>query len=364
MIHVVKYITTTVMGIVLFFSNVLVTPTTLGKGAAFISRILVHEGQRRYDKSAFAVTLFLKYTAFELSSFLIADQGWLTRLIEQGLIRGAYLNTQGFGIALGEPFAPLHSADAGYHIEENVLHFVYRSVEKGIFLDTLINTNRFSDFILHMQRKPRFVLLYDPIQEGVVFLHGRPWELPDMVYRHLEEPDTGDFFMVTNKIITAQILSGIEEDLAVVSLYRVWPGKEIIDAIALIGICAIAILLLTLSIRYNVSGQLHFWRGATAMSDEKEKQNVIHEIDREISDLFEDEASPEQPAVTAVKAEGADMTEKPAAQTKATTQARATEEEAIQKPAEKEKQAEKTSPGEREGGKQDLEKDGIIIKKG
>lgn len=346
------------MGIVLFFSNVSVAPTTLGKGTALISRILVHEGQLRSDKSAFAVTLFLKHTAFELNSFLIADQGWITRLIEQGLIRGAYLNKKGNGIALGEPFAPLHSADAGYHIEENVLHFVYRSVEKGIFLDTLINTNRFSDFILHSQRKPRFVLLYDPIQEGVVYLHGRPWELPDMVYRHLEEPDTGDFFMVTNKIITAQILSGIEEDLTVVSLYRVWPGKEIIDAIALIGICAIAILLLTLSIRYNVSGQLHFWRGATAMSDKKEKQNVIHEIDREISDLFEDEASPEQPAVTAVKTDGADVKEKPA------TQARETEGKAIQKPAEKEKQAEKTSPDEREGGKQGLVKDGIIIKKG
>jgi hypothetical protein len=357
-IHVVEYITTAVMGIVLFFSNVSVAPTTLGKGTALISRILVHEGQLRSDKSAFAVTLFLKHTAFELNSFLIADQGWITRLIEQGLIRGAYLNKKGNGIALGEPFAPLHSADAGYHIEENVLHFVYRSVEKGIFLDTLINTNRFSDFILHSQRKPRFVLLYDPIQEGVVYLHGRPWELPDMVYRHLEEPDTGDFFMVTNKIITAQILSGIEEDLTVVSLYRVWPGKEIIDAIALIGICAIAILLLTLSIRYNVSGQLHFWRGATAMSDKKEKQNVIHEIDREISDLFEDEASPEQPAVTAVKTEGADVKEKPA------TQARETEGKAIQKPAEKEKQAEKTSPDEREGGKQGLVKDGIIIKKG
>jgi len=357
-IHVVEYITTAVMGIVLFFSNVSVAPTTLGKGTALISRILVHEGQLRSDKSAFAVTLFLKHTAFELNSFLIADQGWITRLIEQGLIRGAYLNKKGNGIALGEPFAPLHSADAGYHIEENVLHFVYRSVEKGIFLDTLINTNRFSDFILHSQRKPRFVLLYDPIQEGVVYLHGRPWELPDMVYRHLEEPDTGDFFMVTNKIITAQILSGIEEDLTVVSLYRVWPGKEIIDAIALIGICAIAILLLTLSIRYNVSGQLHFWRGATAMSDKKEKQNVIHEIDREISDLFEDEASPEQPAVTAVKTDGADVKEKPA------TQARETEGKAIQKPTEKEKQAEKTSPDEREGGKQGLVKDGIIIKKG
>ena len=346
------------MGIVLFFSNVSVAPTTLGKGTALISRILVHEGQLRSDKSAFAVTLFLKHTAFELNSFLIADQGWITRLIEQGLIRGAYLNKKGNGIALGEPFAPLHSADAGYHIEENVLHFVYRSVEKGIFLDTLINTNRFSDFILHSQRKPRFVLLYDPIQEGVVYLHGRPWELPDMVYRHLEEPDTGDFFMVTNKIITAQILSGIEEDLTVVSLYRVWPGKEIIDAIALIGICVIAILLLTLSIRYNVSGQLHFLRGATVMSDKKEKQNVIHEIDREISDLFEDEASPEQPAVTAVKTDGADVKEKPA------TQARETEGKAIQKPAEKEKQAEKTSPDEREGGKQGLVKDGIIIKKG
>ena len=123
------------MGIVLFFSNVSVAPTTLGKGTALISRILVHEGQLRSDKSAFAVTLFLKHTAFELNSFLIADQGWITRLIEQGFIRGAYLNKKGNGIALGEPFEPLHGADAGYHIEENVLHFVYRSVEKGIFLD-------------------------------------------------------------------------------------------------------------------------------------------------------------------------------------------------------------------------------------
>jgi hypothetical protein len=356
-IHVVKFITTAVMGIVLFSSNFSVAPTTLGKGTPLISRILLHEKQLRSDKSAFAVTLFLKHTAFELNSFLIADQKWLTRLIELGLIRGAYLNKKGYGIALGESFAPLHSADAGYHIEENVLHFVYRSVEKGIFLDTLINTNRFSDFILHSQRKPRFVLLYDPIKEGVVFLHGRPWELPDMVYRHLEKPDTGDFFMVTNKIITAQILSGIEEDLTVVSLYRVWPSKENIDAIALIGICAIAILLLILSIRYNVSGQLHFWRGATAMSDKKEKQNVIHEIDREISELFEDEASPVQPAVTAMKTEGADVKEKPA------TQAREIEGEAIQKPGEKEKQAEKTSPDARVSGKQGLEKDGIIIKK-
>ena len=106
MIHVVKYITTVLMGIVLFFSNVSVAPNTRGKANALIRRILVHEGQLRSDTAAYAVTLFLKYTAFELSSFLIADQGWLIRLIEQGLIRGAYLNIHGNSIALGEPQVP------------------------------------------------------------------------------------------------------------------------------------------------------------------------------------------------------------------------------------------------------------------
>ena len=100
------------------------------------------------------------------------------------------------------------------------------------------------------------------------------------------------------------------------------------------------------------------------MSDKKEKKSVISEIDREISDLFEDETPPEQPAVPTAKTEATDVKETPVTQAKAATQVQATEGEAIEEPAKTVKQAEKTSPDEGKGAKQELEKDGIIIKKG
>jgi len=346
------------MGIILFISNIAVTPVAFEKGTALVSRILIREGGLKSDKSAFAVTLFLEQTAFELSSFLVADHEWLTRLNEQGIIRGAYLDVQGQSIMLGEPFAPLHKAGGGYHIEENALHFVYRSAENGLFLDALVNTNRFSSFIHHNMRNPRFVLLYDLIHGKVVFLHGKPWELPDLVYHRLKQPDTGDFILVTNKIIAAKMLSGMGEGTAVVSLYPLWLGRQIIAALALIVISVLSILLLALSLRYNLSGQLSFWKGATVMADNSGKKNVVHEIDREISDLFEDEASPKQTVEMVIKKGAVNVKEEQPAEVQTT------EEEVIQKPTAEESPAEKTGSDMKEGVEQDLEKDGIIIKKG
>ena len=345
------------MGIILFLSNIAVTPVIFEKGTSFVVRILMHEGRLKSDRSAFAVTLFLEQTALELSSFLVADHEWLTRLNEQGIIRGAYLDVQGQSIMLGEPFAPLHNTGGGYHIEENALHFVYRSANDGLFLDALVNTNRFSSFIHRNMRKPRFVLLYDLIHGEVVFLHGRPWELPDLVYRRLKQPDTGDFFLVTNKIIAAQMLSGMGEGIAVVSLYPIWSGRQLIVALALIVISVLSIILLALSIRYNLSGQLPFWKGATVMADNSGKKNVVDEIDREISDLFEDEASPEQPVEMVIKKGSVDVKKEQHAGEQTT------EEEVTQKPEVEEISMEKTGSEMKEGVEQDFEKDGIIIKK-
>ena len=195
------------------------------------------------------------------------------------------------------------------------------------------------------------------MQERSVFLHGRPWELPDLVYQRLKESDTGDFLLVTNKIITAQMLGGIGEGFAVVSLYPMWWGRQYIVVLALIVLCVLSIILLALSIRYNISGQLPFWKGAVVMADNNGKKNVVHEIDREISDLVEDKALPEKAREPVVK--------KGAVSTKQEQDAhfRTADEGVIQKPGE-ESPAEETRTSVAEVLKQDLEKDGIIIKKG
>jgi hypothetical protein len=361
-IQVVKYIGAAVMGMFLFLSNIAETPVAFEKGREFARAILIREGALKSDRSAFSAAIFLEQTAFELSSFLVADQRWLTRLIEQGIIRGAYLDTKDQSIVLGESFTPLRNADGGYHMEENALHFVHRSTENDLFLDALVNTNRFSSFIQPNIREPRFVLLYDLLQGEEVFIHGRPWELPDMVYRRLKQPDTGDFYMVTNKIIAVKMLSGTGEGFAVVSLYPIWSWGRFTFVFALIVICVLSILLLVLSIRYNLSGRLPFWKGALVMADENETKDVVNEIDREISDLFEDEASLEQQLEPVIKKGDVDVKKEQQ------TEEKAAEELEIQKPTAEEVPEPvpvgKTDAPVGEGVEQDLEKDGIIIKKG
>ena len=93
------------------------------------------------------------------------------------------------------------------------------------------------------------------------------------------------------------------------------------------------------------------------MADNSGKKNVVDEIDREISDLFEDEASPEQPVEMVIKKGSVDVKKEQHAGEQTT------EEEVTQKPEVEEISMEKTGSEMKEGVEQDFEKDGIIIKK-
>jgi len=126
----------------------------------------------------------------------------------------------------------------------------------------------------------------------------------------------------------------------------------------LMGLLAVAILLLILSARYKVYGELYIGRGVIAMSDRKAEKDVIHEIDREISDLIEEEISPEPEAETAAPAEEREAVVQPGGETPAT------EEGLTKKPVEKKKPDERTKPQDEEYEQKNLEKDGIIIRKG
>jgi hypothetical protein len=357
-IHVIKYIATAVMSIVLFFTNVSLYHSALDRGAGLFRKIVVHEGQLGFDRSAQAVSFFLDDTASLVRTSLITDGGWLRELFERRLVHGVYLEQRGFSTFFGDPFTQLKSAGDGYHIDEGALHYVYRRVDGDIYIDALINPNRFSEFIAQLTYKPHFILLYDRNRGGAVILYGRPWKLPHMVYRRLEEQDTVDFFMVTNKIITARMIGGREGELAVISLYGLRVGQNVVSAIALMGLLAAAILLLILSTRYNVSGELYFRRGVFAMPDKQEEQDVIHEIDREISDLIEEEIPPEPTPETATPAEEKEAVVQPK------DKSPAAEEGVKGKPLEKKKPVEKTEQLEAEDEQKKLEKDGIIIKKG
>ena len=359
MIHVIKYVSTVVVGFVLFLSNIATAPVLLEKGGSVVSGILTHEGDLKSDNSAFAVTLFLEQTAFELSSFLVADHEWLTRLNEQGIIRGAYLAVQGKAVKLGEPFVPLRDADGGYYLNEGALHYVYSSKENGVFLDALVNTNNFSNFVHPHMKKPRFVLIYDLLHGEVVFLYGRQWELPDLVFRRLKQPEPGNFFVVTNKIIAVKMLSGVGEGIAVVSLYSLLSVRQLMFTLALIVIGVLSIILLALSVRYTLSGQLPFWKGATVMAENSGKKSVVNEIDREISDLFEEESGPEQQVEPVIKKAAVAVTEEQSAEPPPS------EGESERKPLVGEETAvDETASEMRDGMEQDLVKDGIIIKKG
>ncbi len=346
------------MSLILFVANVSMYHMTLDKAAGLIRKMVVHEGQLGFDRSAQAVSFFLDDTSSHLSTSLASDGGWLRGLIERRLVHGVYLEMRGFSTSYGDTFTRLKNAGEGYYIEEGALHYVYRSVDGEIYIDALININRFSEFIAQLSYKPRFVVLYDRTREGAAILYGRPWKLPDMVYRRLEEQDGAGFFMVTNKIITARIIGGREGALAVISLYGLRVGQNVISAIVLMGLLALAILLLILSARYKVYGELYIGRGVIAMSDRKAEKDVIHEIDREISDLIEKEISPEPAAETAAPAEEMEAVEQPGGE------APAAEEGLTKKPVEKKKPDERTELQEAEGEQKDLEKDGIIIRKG
>jgi hypothetical protein len=367
-INVFKYIGTAVIGFILFLSNVSAIPSAIEKGSVLVGSILVHEGTLKVDRSGFAVTLFLEQTAHELSSFLVADHEWLIRLNEQGIIRGAYLEVQGKSIRLGDTFERLPNAEEGYHIHESALHFVYKSEPNGLYLDALINTNRFSGFLHPHMKKPRFVLIYDLLKDERVFLHGRQWELPAMVFRYLQLYGYRDFFVVTNKIITVSMLDGIGEGIAVVSLYPILTGRQFVVALALIVISVLSIILLALSIRYSLSGQLPFWKGDGFMAKSGDENNVVHEIDREISDLFEDEAAPEKFVEPVIKkGTGQAKEEQPVKRHKSDEKAAELAEEEEQPSVDAapvEEKEEKPGPVQTVSAVQELERDGIIIRKG
>ena len=95
------------------------------------------------------------------------------------------------------------------------------------------------------------------------------------------------------------------------------------------------------------------------MAENNGKQSVVNEIDREISDLFEEESAPEQPVEPVIKKAAVAVTEERSAELKPS------EGEAEREPAVGEETAvDETASEMRDVMDQDLVKDGIIIKKG
>jgi hypothetical protein len=149
-------------------------------------------------------------------------------------------------------------------------------------------------------------------------------------------------------------------NLMVISRYPYW--WQLVQVIALIVIFIGAIFLLRYAVRYHRRGREYVEKGEVGMAVKKESDDVISEIDREISDIIDEESSEskgissERKKAPAIKRKPADLAsrredEKPAPESG--KKAQPDEEEAPKEPSTKER-------SENSG----LEKDGIIIRKG
>jgi hypothetical protein len=144
----------------------------------------------------------------------------------------------------------------------------------------------------------------------------------------------------------------------VISRYPFW--GESWHVIALIVILPGAIFLLVYAVRYRRYDQTAEVRGALNMATKKESDDVVSEIDREISDLI-DEGVAEGGAAAPGKVRS-DKTEKKPVKGSTTASAEAPAEAAASDEAvlEEVQRAVKKEEGEHSS----LEKDGIIIRKG
>lgn len=148
------------------------------------------------------------------------------------------------------------------------------------------------------------------------------------------------------------------------------PRLEVVHLIALIALLAVAILLLILAIRYRVSGEMYFRKGVRLMADKKvdrkEKSNVISEIDREISDIIDEEVG--VASAPSVEEESTGKIPKTPETSSSLKTEVASETKARAAPSEPEKIPEHTEakPQEEQGlpEESELERDGIIIRKG
>jgi hypothetical protein len=167
------------------------------------------------------------------------------------------------------------------------------------------------------------------------------------------------FIALSDGIVTGSSPETSGDDLMVISRYPFW--GESWQVIALIVILPGAIFLLVYAIRYRRYDQKPEVRGALSMATKKESDDVISEIDREISDLIDEEVA--ESGAAALGKVRSDNTEKKPVRKVSTTASAETPAEAAATDEAVLKEVQRAVKKE-EGEHSSLEKDGIIIRKG
>jgi hypothetical protein len=333
--------------------------TVAHTGMQIMRRIVLHEVRVPFDPGHVAVALFLKETSSLMDQASLMQEGWFERLSERGLVRAAAVTAENHPFMVGESPTTGTGLRRGYYVDDQGgLRWVYANEQQNLYADVLVDTERLKEFFPTRRRMPRSILLYDRRQGSTALVFGEPGSLHQVVYSYLEQPGESGFIALSDGIVTGSSLETSGDDLMVISRYPFW--GESWQVIALIVILPGAIFLLVYAVRYRRYEQTPEVRGARSMATKKESDDVVSEIDREISDLIDEEVAKSGAAapgkVRSDKTEKKPVKAGTTASTETPAEAAASDEavlEEVQRAVKKE-----------EGEHSSLEKDGIIIRKG
>ena len=314
MISIIQYATTLLASILVLVAQFFQVGTVVHMGRQMTRRIVLHEVSVPFDPghvahvAHVAVALFLRETSSLLDQASLMQEGWFERLSERGLVRAATITAEHSPVVVGESPGTGTGLRRGYYVDDQGgLRWVYANEQQSLYANVLVGTERLKEFLPTDRRAPRSILLYDRM---------------------------------------------------VISRYPFW--GESWQVIALIVILPGAIFLLVYAIRYRRYDQKPEVRGALSMATKKESDDVISEIDREISDLIDEEVA--ESGAAALGKVRSDKTEKKPVKVSTTASAETPAEAAASDEAvlEEVQRAVKKEEGEHSS----LEKDGIIIRKG
>jgi hypothetical protein len=274
------------------------------------------ERQRELERS---VELFLEEHAILLSDSELIGSSWLEYLYDQGRLRGFVLLHRSETIRMGEEFASELAGDDGFFVDKRgKLHYRYTDPQELVFMDALIATDSLelgegvAGAVLYdvrsgesqslkggrQTREALELFFSDGASSDGVSSNGSSSnganaseERADSIENWKLSDEAEALIIGPNRVVVRNMVEG---DLQLFSVFPILFGFHSLYFIGLIILGSLTILVLYLSVQYGLAGAFvqkgEDLSGGTFMGEkEEEKSPIIEEIDREISDLVDEE---------------------------------------------------------------------------
>jgi len=207
---------------------------------------------------------------------------WFKKLKNENILKAVYYKFKDKSYIIGFDFKPDHNFKNSYFINKNgLLHYVYVNRGKALFVDIIpdlssltklmMNINRIHSIILYDNNTKNFIKVYD--KNGNLTVNKKVIN-NDLVNKNV--------FIGKNRILFSKDLKLQNSQILLISILKVQIFSRVLWLFGLLVIIILTILLVTYTIKYISKVEVY------EMMEEKGEEDIISEIDKEISVIIEE----------------------------------------------------------------------------